>query len=585
MCIGKPPQLHRRLFCLKIIQPSILTLNPYCLILIPAPMPALYRIYRPQTFADLIAQNAVSQTLRNEVAQGKCGQAFLFSGPRGVGKTSTARILAKAVNCTGRKADEGEPCNRCEACLEITANRSMDIIEIDAASHTGVEMVREVIIETARLSPARLKFKVFIIDEAHMLSDPAWNALLKILEEPPSHVMFILATTEFHEVPATILSRCQRFDFKRLSVADLIGRLQDILKKEKRKVDDEAIIRIARLADGSVRDAESILEQILTLEGKAISLEQASVLLPKSSLGAALGFLEAVFGGDARAGIESLDLQVNDGVDLSQFSRDCLELVRQAILVKAGAVEKDLFREIFGENIDSRISALSARVSMQAMVDGAGILVRAMQEMKAAPIIQLPLELAAIEISEGNVPVGSTSATGGGDGGKHPKDTAPAPKIKEAPKTDPVQKIESAPAAEPAGPTLAVHDAEEPEGEELSGSERVMEGGSFSSSLESVREKWGAFVQAVQQENNSLPFLLKLAEPLSVDRGTLRIGVGYAFHRDKLNELKNRLLLEKILEKEFNGRVRLETVLQEQNIAQDEALNNVLKAFGGKIVS
>lgn len=549
-------------------------------------MPALYRTYRPQTFADVIAQNAVSQTLRNEVAQGKCGQAFLFSGPRGVGKTSTARILAKAVNCTGRKADEGEPCNACEACLEITANRSLDIIEIDAASHTGVEMVREVIIETARLSPARLKFKVFIIDEAHMLSDASWNALLKILEEPPSHVMFIFATTEFHEVPATILSRCQRFDFKRMGVADLIGRLKDILRKEKRKAEDEVIARIARLADGSVRDAESILEQVLTLESREITVEQASVLLPKSSLAAALGFLEAIFGGDARAGIAIVNAQVDDGADLPQFTRDALELARQAILMRAGALEEKAFGEIFGEDISARMKDLCGRVSMETLIRAAGILIRVGQEMKTAPILQLPLELAAIEISTGGqhpAPSSSGSGEGGEDIPKKPViPSAPSRHHPAAPEK-PVQKTEtpSAPAAatdsvmadEPE--EIAVHEASE------AASARA---GDFHSSLESVRAKWSAFVQAVQQENNSLPFLLSLAEPLSVDRGTLKIGVGYSFHRDKLNELKNRALLEKILEKEFNGRVRVEAVLKERAAVQDDALADVLKAFGGKVV-
>ena len=200
---------------------------------------ALYRKYRPQIFAELVGQNHIKTTLQNELATGKVAHAYLFSGPRGLGKTTVARLLAKAVNCLKRQAGESEPCNQCDACKEIVDNRSLDVIEIDAASNTGVDNVRENIIGNSRFTPTSRKYKVFIIDEVHMLSLSAFNALLKTLEEPPPYAIFILATTEIHRVPPTIISRCQRFDFRKVGLADVVERLNKIVNAEKRKVDQE----------------------------------------------------------------------------------------------------------------------------------------------------------------------------------------------------------------------------------------------------------------------------------------------------------------------------------------------------------
>ncbi|MCG2695410.1 DNA polymerase III subunit gamma/tau [Candidatus Parcubacteria bacterium] len=195
-------------------------------------MATLYRKYRPQNFKEVVNQNHIKITLENEIKTGKTAHAYLFCGPRGVGKTTMARVMVKTVNCLNRKAADSDPCNECEICKDITAGRSLDIIEIDAASHTGVENVRENIIASARVAPSRCKYKVFIIDEAHMLSISAFNALLKIIEEPPAYVMFILCTTEVHKVPTTIISRCQRFDFKRIGVNDIVKKLNYIIKNE-----------------------------------------------------------------------------------------------------------------------------------------------------------------------------------------------------------------------------------------------------------------------------------------------------------------------------------------------------------------
>src|SRR3989339_626328 len=219
---------------------------------------ALYRTYRPQTFADLTGQEHVKRTLQNQLKIGRVAHAYLFTGTRGVGKTTAARLLAKAVNCQGiteGKDSLPEPCNVCSSCQEITGGSSLDVYEIDAASNTGVDHVREHIIESVRFSPNKAKMKVFIIDEVHMLSTSAFNALLKTLEEPPAHALFILATTEIHKVPATILSRCQRFDFKKISKEAMVTRLASIVKQEKRNVDEDVLLGIAKHSGGSERDA------------------------------------------------------------------------------------------------------------------------------------------------------------------------------------------------------------------------------------------------------------------------------------------------------------------------------------------
>src|SRR5690242_6333091 len=227
-------------------------------------MSLLYRKYRPKTFADVAGQEHVKAVLKNEAAAGRAAHSYLFAGPRGVGKTSLARIFAKALNCVSR-AKDGDPCGVCEACQEIAEGRALDVIEIDAASHTGVDNVREEIVEHARFAPAKLAWKVFIIDEVHMLSTSAFNALLKTLEEPPDKVVFILATTELHKLPATVISRCQRFDFRRIDQAALTARLKGLAEKEGYAVDADVLETIARSSDGCLRDAESLLSQLLAL--------------------------------------------------------------------------------------------------------------------------------------------------------------------------------------------------------------------------------------------------------------------------------------------------------------------------------
>jgi DNA polymerase-3 subunit gamma/tau len=277
---------------------------------------ALYHKYRPFTFSEIVGQKHVTKTLKNQLKEDNFAHAYLFSGPRGVGKTTTARILAKALNCPTKEESEVEPDNSTQCCKEINNSRSIDVIEIDAASHTGVQNVREQIIENAQFQPTKLDYKVFIIDEVHMLSKSAFNALLKTLEEPPEHVVFVLATTEPDELPDTIISRCQRFDFKKIPHEELKDYLLEICKKEDIEIPDSILDRIIDKSDGCVRDAISLLDQLNAASEEKITEESAAIVLPKSKNEDALEFLNILIAKDTKEGLKKVDRLGQEGVHM-----------------------------------------------------------------------------------------------------------------------------------------------------------------------------------------------------------------------------------------------------------------------------
>src|SRR3989338_1631474 len=297
---------------------------------------ALYHKHRPQVFADVIGQEHIIKTITNQIKNGRLTHAYLFSGPRGLGKTTTARLLAKAANCPERKANDFEPCDHCASCREISAAAAIDVVEIDAASQTGVDNVRENIIESARFRPTASPYKIFIIDEAHMLSPSAFNALLKILEEPPPYIIFILATTNLAKVPETVVSRCQRFNFKKVSAPALKAHLEKIAKEEKVKLDKTVIERIINKSDNCVRDAVGLLDMLLATGEKNIDADIAAVALPVSSADEIMEFLEALTQPAPAPALRQLNRLSETGVSLSQFAQDFLEVLRFLLINKAG---------------------------------------------------------------------------------------------------------------------------------------------------------------------------------------------------------------------------------------------------------
>ena len=322
---------------------------------------ALYRKYRSQTFGQLVGQQVVATTLRQAVEQGKISHAYLFSGPRGTGKTSVAKIFAKAMNCPNQK--DGEPCNDCYICQAITEGSLEDVIEIDAASNNGVDEIRD-IRDKSTYAPSLAKHKVYIIDEVHMLSTGAFNALLKTLEEPTENVVFILATTELHKIPATILSRVQRFEFKSIKTQDIITHIEWILEQEGIDFEKEGVQIIARRAEGGMRDALSILDQALSLtQENRLTTDIAEEITGSISLGALDAYVAALIAHDAVAALDNLNLIFDSGKNMARFVTDLLQYLRDLIIVKTGG-ENHHASELFLENLKTPQENLFAMIDM-----------------------------------------------------------------------------------------------------------------------------------------------------------------------------------------------------------------------------
>ena len=297
---------------------------------------SLYRKYRSQTFADLVGQDAASRALQGAIIGGRVAHAYLFSGSRGTGKTSAARLLAKALNCTGRPRTSAEPCNKCQSCVEMTSGTALDLIEIDAASNRGIDEIRD-LREKVNLAPALGPKKVYIIDEAHMLTEPAFNALLKTLEEPPAHVVFVLCTTDAQKIPLTVIGRCQQFVFRRHGEEQIVDRLAHIAREEKVKVDPEAMRLIARTAQGSMRDAVGLLDQLVPLADGPISLDAARSLLGIADPRLVETLLDHVLAGRAPEALDELSRIYAGGAELRQVVRGIMEACRDRLVTAVGA--------------------------------------------------------------------------------------------------------------------------------------------------------------------------------------------------------------------------------------------------------
>ena len=298
---------------------------------------ALYRKYRPKGWNEVIGQEHVVQTLKNAIAADRVGHAYLFAGPRGTGKTTLARLLAKAVNCLAEDPTK-RPCNECVNCKAVNDNRFMDLIEIDAASNTGVDDIRD-LRDKINFAPSQGKYKIYIIDEVHMLSTQAFNALLKTLEEPPPHAIFVLATTEIHKIPATVLSRCQRHEFRRVPVDEILANLKEIVKAERLKADDEALTLIARQATGSMRDAQSLLDQLSSM-GTTITLELAQAVLGTATSQTVLAVIGSIRGREPSSGLDAIHRALDAGADSRTLARQLVEYLRDLMLIQMGNTDQ-----------------------------------------------------------------------------------------------------------------------------------------------------------------------------------------------------------------------------------------------------
>ncbi len=352
-------------------------------------MTSLYRTYRPKTFAELTGQETIVRTLHGALSSGRIGHAYLFCGPRGTGKTTMARLFAKAINCETRKSNNeqritsNEPCNQCHSCTQINEGRSLDLVEVDAASNTGVDNVRE-LIESSRVAAPSGGYKVFLIDEVHMLSKSAFNALLKTLEEPPKHVVFILATTEPHKVPETIISRVQRFDFRKIAREELLTKLRKIAKNEKLTIDDGSLELVVAGSGGSFRDAESLLSKIMAFSGDTITEKQTSSLLGIIPERTHEKFLASLLEKKSSSALEMISDLHESGANMEQF---CIQFIAYA-------------RKKMVDGLNDRAKSNDPSFDPHRYVTLIEAFMLARNDLKTSPIPQLPLELAVIELTK-----------------------------------------------------------------------------------------------------------------------------------------------------------------------------------------
>ncbi len=358
---------------------------------------SIYRKWRPQTFKDIVGQKHITQTLINAISLNRISHAYIFSGPRGVGKTTTARILAKSLNC--EKGPTPYPCNKCQRCIRITDGYSMDVIEIDGASNRGIDDVRD-LRSKVKFAPTESKYKVYIIDEVHMLTPEAFNALLKTLEEPPLHVVFIFATTNPHKIPSTILSRCQWFNFRKISLADIVAKLKLIVKDEKLNIDDKTLNMIARSSTGSMRDAESALDQIIAYCGKEITSQSVREVLGIIEEEVFFEFLEAVIKNDTITGIEIVNRTSDSGEDVSQFTKNLMEYVHNLSLAKVCQKEILNLKGIFTEDKE-RLLKQSKMIELEKLFDMVNYLAEVERKMRYTRHPWILLEMLVIKFTAG----------------------------------------------------------------------------------------------------------------------------------------------------------------------------------------
>lgn len=421
--------------------------------LLPDEAPAyrvLARKHRPQTFADLVGQEAMVRVLQNAFASGRIAQAFMLTGIRGTGKTTTARIIAKGLNCTGPDGAGGPtvtPCGVCDNCRDISQGRHVDVLEIDAASNTGVQNVRDVIIETVAYAPTRARFKVFIVDEVHMLSTNAFNALLKTLEEPPPHVKFIFATTEIRKVPVTVLSRCQRFDLRRIEPEAMVALLRRIADAEGAQVEDGALALIARAAEGSARDATSLLDQAIAGGGPATA-ESVRAMLGLADRGRVLDLVGLILKGQAADALNELAAQIADGADPAMVLRDLAEATHWLSVLKiAPALAED---PSLSPDERARGQGMASSVPMRVLARLWQMLLKAIEEVALAPDARMAAEMAVIRLTHvADLPSPEELVRTLRDGGNTSTRAAPAPAPPRAPVPQ-ASRTSAAPAAMPA---------------------------------------------------------------------------------------------------------------------------------------
>ncbi len=490
-------------------------------------MTVFYRKYRPQKFAEIVGQKNVVATLLGQLASGKISHGYLFCGPKGTGKTSTARIFAKAVNCLTYGKDRtkrqklgfGEPCNKCVSCLAVVDGSHLDLIEIDAASNRNIDDVRD-LREKIKLSPVSTRFKVYIIDEVHMLTKEAFNALLKTLEEPPSHAIFILCTTEVTKLPQTIISRVQRFNFKRATQEELVKTIEKIAKSEGIKIEEEATAQVAKAADGSFRDAVSIIDQLST-KGRIITQKEVRALILPYGFNHTFDFVESLVERDIKRAIAMIEELAQNGLDISPFTKEVVLFLEKLLFIKIGIEET---QSEFGQEQLSKMRTLTSRISANQIQNLMKLYLIAEGEIKLYPLPQIPLILASCKycLPEDEVHLSSNP-----------------PEVKEKEGGVSIKPSSKKPAK----------------------------------SLIAFEKNWSQFLNKVRPVNTNLMAILRSARPVSFDKGNLTLQLFYRFHKEKLEEPKVCQTLEGILEEVMSQPIKLKFALASKETKPPKAIS------------
>ncbi|MCR2807787.1 DNA polymerase III subunit gamma/tau [Paenibacillus soyae] len=537
---------------------------------------ALYRAWRPQTFQDMVGQQHIIQTLQNAIRENRVSHAYLFNGPRGTGKTTTAKVLAKAVNC--ERGPAIEPCNECAACQGITAGHIMDVVEIDAASNRGIDEIRD-IRDKVRYAPSEVRFKVYIIDEVHMLTTEAFNALLKTLEEPPGHVIFILATTEPHKLPATIISRCQRFDFRQVSLEEQTGRLMQICQEEGISADEDALAYISRLSEGGMRDAISLLEQVAAFGDSRITLDAAIDVTGGMAADHFYQLAEAVRDRNVSALMPLVESLMQAGKAADKCMENLMYYFRDLLVLKlapnGGAVTE---RVVDRERFQTMAEAYSSS-RLFAMID---ILNKYQVELKHASQPQTLFEVALMKLcsigDEGGAAAGQLVSSSGG------ADSAEVTKLRMQVETL-ERKLESlmknGVAAQP-GAEAGASDGRSAASNSRSALRGGFGGGAGGGKVRSkvkldpyvasvsspesgiARSKWGDVLNRVKDAKVTLHAWLKNGDLVSVDSGNLLLAFKNEIHRETTEKPDHRDIIERIASDVLGYPIRLVTVMQKE---------------------
>ncbi|MDP1852924.1 MAG: DNA polymerase III subunit gamma/tau [Candidatus Omnitrophota bacterium] len=538
------------------------------------------RKYRPQNFDEIIGQESVTKSLKNAVSSGKVAHAYIFSGPRGVGKTSCARVLAKALNC--QKGPTLEPCGKCPVCIEISEGRSMDVIEIDGASNRGIEDIRS-LRENVKFASSYGKSKVYIIDEVHQITPDGFNALLKTLEEPPAHVVFVFATTAIHKVPPTILSRCQKFEFKPITIPKIIETLEQLAKRENIKIDDNALLAIARASDGSLRDAESLLDQLGSFGQGKISLSDISSLLGIVEDELLVSLISRIIKKDADGALEMVDNFINQGKDAAVLIISLIEYFRNLMVAKVAKTQLDKLLNV-PSNIKEEIVKQTQGIPLADILHNINTLVDAQEMFRRIDSPRIVLEIAIVNmfgaardsqafeepLGKDNSPIGSSPLLKKDSEGRAVKNTGGY--VSSASLDSLSVKVETGIRA----------------AKELDAPCQKQETVAF----ERIRGVWQSVIDKISKTKMSIATYLNEGSPLKAENNILFISFPrkLKFHKDVLEKRENSEFIEQNLKDVLGSRVRISFILSDELSDRQEAdmepgIKSTIAAFKGKIIN